>query len=340
MYNTGETGMKKHGELWMLASLAVMGLLIAGCSDHQVEPGDGGAAPVGVTTEEQAIKYYAANDEFVVNDEETFTDREVTAPDAGSFGKIAADVTPIRFGRIVTGITKTVETTFEPGDEVAVAHVTKDITGIFKIVAVTATSETVTVEKPFNDRSERNVAFKRIARDPGRFWRNWMPVSSSLVQGGTVSPVHYVKITRLELITPSETIVITKPLDYYMYYGWMGIQELRAAWKQGEVPQFMGGQEVKLRVTVEGDTEQDDLVAVRYGYLGMHWKRFPMTRVDETTDGTVWTRVYETSQARPMYMHFHRGWFNLGIDAVTHETLYDDSAPYSASWWGIPYRVF
>jgi hypothetical protein len=332
--------MKKRGELWTLASLALAGLLIAGCSDNQVEPGDGDAAPLGVTTEEQAIEYYAVNDEFVANEEETFTDREVTAPDAGSFGKIDAAVTPIRFGRMITGITKTVETTFEPGDDFAIAHITKDITGVFKILAVTAENETLMVEKPFNDKSERNVMFTRVARDPRRFWRNWVPVSTSLVKGGTVPPNDLVQITKLELITPESTIVIVDPLTHYMYYGWMGMHQMREALKQGDVPQFVGGQAVTVRVTLTSPKTDPDFVAIRYGYMGLHWKRFPMELIQETPNGGMWTRVYETTGTRPVYMHFHRGWFNLGIDAVTHETLYDDEAPYSASWWGIPYRVF
>jgi len=332
--------MKKRGELWTLASLALVGLLVAGCADEQTGPGDAEGAPVGVTTEQEAIEYYAVNDPFVANDEETFADREVTAPDAGSFGKIDAAVTPIRFGRVITGITKTVETTVEPGDTVAIAHVTKDITGMFKILAVTAANETVRVEKPFNDKSERNVGFKRAGRSPIRFWRNWVPVASSLVQGGTVPPNNLLTIKKLELITPTETIVITDPQEFYLRYGWAHMNQLRPVLQKGEVPQFNGGQELRVRVTLESSSPDTDFVAIRYGVMGLHWKRSPMTLVEERDNGGIYTRVYETTRTRPMFMHFHRGWFNMGIDAVTHETLFDDQAPYSASWWGIPYRVF
>jgi hypothetical protein len=50
--------------------------------------------------------------------------------------------------------------------------------------------------------------------------------------------------------------------------------------------------------------------------------------------------VFEISRVAPQYIHFHRGFFHLGLDAITRATLMDDSAPYSVSWWGIPYRVF
>jgi hypothetical protein len=330
--------MMKRSELWMPAVLA--GLLLAGCAEDQVGPGDSESAPVGVSTEQQAIEYYAVNDEFVLNDEETFADREVTDADAGSFGKIDAAVKPLRFGRIVTSITKTAETTFEPGDSVAIVHITKDITGIFKILAVTEANETVMVEKRFNDVAERNVVFKRVGRNTIRYWRNWLPVATSLVQGGTVPPNNMVTITKLEVMTPTDSVVITDPQEFYLYYRWMNVRELRGVRKHGDVPEFTGGQQVRVRVTLESTSPDTDFVAVRYGFLGLHWKRFPMTLVGERHDGGVYTRVYETTRARPVFMHFHRGWFTMGIDAVTRGTLFDDQAPYSASWWGIPYRVF
>jgi hypothetical protein len=184
------------------------------------------------------------------------------------------------------------------------------------------------------------VVFKRVARNPVRFWRNWIPVASSLVEGGTVPPNNLIKITKLELITANGTIEITDPQDYYLRYGWARLGQVREALQKGQVPEYTGGQEVRIRVTLESSSPDTDFVAVRYGFLGLHWKRFPMTMVEEVNNGGVYTRVFETLRTRPVYIHFHRGWFTMGIDAVTHETLFDDSAPYSASWWGIPYRVF
>ena len=84
-----------------------------------------------------------------------------------------------------------------------------------------------------------------------------------------------------------------------------------------------------------------DVVALRFGFDLFHKKRVQLALVSETknTDNT-FTRVYEISRTAPQYWHFHAGWFNLGVDAMTRGTVYDDTAPYSVSWWGIPYRVF
>ena len=46
------------------------------------------------------MKYFAQNDEFVVNDEVTFKDEEVQPFDYGTFGKIDAAVTPLAFRTI------------------------------------------------------------------------------------------------------------------------------------------------------------------------------------------------------------------------------------------------
>ena len=52
-------------------AVMMTGLLVSGCKKDN---GPDEAAPVGVTNEEQAMQYFAKNDEFVANDEETFAD--------------------------------------------------------------------------------------------------------------------------------------------------------------------------------------------------------------------------------------------------------------------------
>ena len=49
-----------------------------------------------------------------------------------------------------------------------------------------------------------------------------------------------------------------------------------------------------------------------------------------------YTRTYE----KQVPVRLYPGYFHFGIDAVTHATLFDDVAPYSVAWWGVPYRVY
>jgi hypothetical protein len=93
---------------------------------------------------------------------------------------------------------------------------------------------------------------------------------------------------------------------------------------------------------VKSASADSDYVALRYGYGFNTKKRVKLNMVSESNNGDgTYTRVFETSRVAPLFVHFHRGFFNMGIDAVTHATLHDDApGSYSASWWGIPYRVF
>ena len=47
-------------------------------------------------------------------------------------------MTPLRFGRFVTGISKNVELEIEPGDTIAIAHVTRTVNGVLKVRGVNA----------------------------------------------------------------------------------------------------------------------------------------------------------------------------------------------------------
>jgi hypothetical protein len=325
--------MKGTGKaLWLLALAA--GFVVLGCNKDE---GPGDQAPQGVSNEEQAMSYFAKTDEFVMNDEETFADRELLPMNYGTFGKVDAAITPLRFGRFLTSVTTTVTTTIQPGDSVAVAYVKKDMTGVLKIRGINENGDTIQVDKPFNDVAERNILFKRAGRNPVRYWMNWVPVATSLLKGGTVPPNNAIEITKLRLdYANGDSLIVTDPLNYFLRYRWrllwMGVDK--------DVPELVPGQEVRLQVTLTSTSPDTDYVALRYGYAGFNRKREQLTLVSQEDNGGTFTRVYETSRLAPVLVHFHRGFFNMGVDAMTKATLFDDAAPYSVSWWGVPYRVF
>lgn len=323
--------------LWMIT--LTIGLIIAGCSkDDNLVNTDNDQPPSGVTTETTAIQNLARQDEFVQNDEKTFDDQAIEPADYESFGlnKLAADITPLRFGRFITSITKTVNVTVLPGDTVAVAVVNKDITGVFKIRAINLSGDTLVYEKPFNDKATRNIIFKRFARNAQRFWLNWLPVASSLIKGETAPPNNTIQIQKIEMFLPNgDTVTVTDPANQYLLYRWVWAYRL---WNniRNDVPQLLASQEISMRVTVRSASPDTDLVALRIGFNGMYKKRMrlQMTSEVDNLDGT-FTRMYEHTWT----VHPHRGFFHAGVDAMTRATLYDDAAPYSVSWWGVPYRV-
>ena len=71
------------------------------------------------------------------NDELSFADQEITATDYVYLsGRIEASITPIRWGRFISSVTRRVTTTIQPGDTIANAQVHKTITGTLKIRAI------------------------------------------------------------------------------------------------------------------------------------------------------------------------------------------------------------
>jgi hypothetical protein len=279
------------------------------------------------------MKQQAAEDEFVKNDELSFSDADVLPTDYGYLGKVDAAITPLRWGRIVRNVTRSITIEVQPGDSTAIGHVHKNIVGTLKIRGINGAGDTILVEKPFNDESDRNVLFKRVNRDGRRFWRNWIPVATSLVKGGTVSNPQ-ITITQLQLVKPNgDTITVNNPLRYFLRYRWMRHRDGDA-----DMAELSGGDSVKVKVTLESASPDTDLVALRFG-MSSHFKnRARMFLTRQTTGGSLgFIKVFE----RTFYVHGRPGHFHAAVDAATKATLFDDDVTkYSVSWWGVPYRVF
>jgi len=318
--------------------LVMGGLFIAGCTKH-----DGG--PVGgssTNTDQMAqIQAQALADPFVQSDQATFSDQSLQPTDYGTLGKVDVAITPLRWARFISGVTSTVTTTILPGDTVAVAQITKTITGTFKVKGMEGTIDTV-ISKPFQDVAVRNMLLRKVNLLDTAVWR---PVATSLVDGQTTPPPanNQIKITEVDVYTPSDTVKITDPTTYYFRYHWLrfhpGIEEHFMDGEKKDCPEFRGGDKVVVQATVVSASADTDLVTIRYGFgwglaIG---RRQHMVLVSQSKNGDgTYTRVYQGT----WFSHFFTGMFNAGVDAVTRGTLYDDTLPYSASWWGVPYRVY
>jgi len=212
---------------------------------------------------------------------------------------------------------------------------------LVKIRGINGDDDTVTVEKEFHDRAMRKVVFKRLARDPDTYWRNWIPVASTIVVGGTVEPNNNIEIVKSELFLPNgDTIVVTDPLQHFLRYRWerlLGAIGMILGHDRPPVPELLRGQQLTMRVTVRSASPDTDLVALRFGCNAFRKHRARMHLVSEQDNGDgTWTRAYEKMWTVPE----NRGFFHVAIDAATHGTIFDDTEPYSVSWWGVPYRVF
>jgi hypothetical protein len=330
--------MKNAGFVGLVAGM-LSAVVLSGCSDPDpITPGDG-LPPTGVTNESEALAYFAVNEEFTVNADQTFADESIEPTDYGTFGKVSSEIIPISWGRFVEETTVTTATTVEDGDTIAVVEVQKDITGTFRILAKYGEDDTTTflIEKPFVDHTVRNVVFRRVGRETDRFWLNWIPVATSLVDGGSVNtPVEQaIALTEIQLTKPGgEVVTITDPTNFFLRYRW---RNMRHAAATEDVPEMSVGQTFSVRATIVSAAVDTDIVVLRYGFSPVARKRTAMSLVSETLndDGT-FTRVYEiTADVR-----HHPGYFHVGVVAMTKKTLHDDDpAYYSVNWWGVPYRV-
>ena len=323
--------------LWILSLL--VGLAIIGCQKSDTTGPESNQAPTGVSNEQSAMKYFAETDEFVNNDEAAFADNSIAPTDYDeSYSMPEGDITPLRWGRFVTSVTRTVTVTTQPGDTIAVARIDRTIIGVLKIKALSSTGDTTMITKDFQDKSAKNVVFRRMARDAKRYWLNWVPVATSLVTGETDPPPANaeINITKLELSAGGTTVTVTDPLKTWLRYRWLKMFNGGTA----DVPELTPGTMVTIKVTVQSQSPDSDMVALRngFGFGAGHFKRARMTMTSESgpdADG-FYTRTYE----KQMPVRIYPGHFHFGIDAVTRATLFDDAAPYSVSWWGVPYRVF
>lgn len=320
--------------------VAVFAMLLAGCKKND---GPAQTDPPGVVNESTALTYSAQNQPFVQNDELTYADRDTSASNTSTFLKVDTAIIPVRWGRFIDphGITRTF--TVSANDSIAFVYIHRVITGKLVILVRNKPPQDTTqfylVQKPFTDTTRRVIVFKRVSFT-GLYINRWVPVATSLVNGGTLPPNNNITITQAVLYYPTgDSLVVTDPDTTFLLYRWtrMFVHTTKI------VPEFVAGDRIKLRVTVVSKDATGDIVALRYGVNVLNHKRVVLQLVSsvDNNDGT-YTRIYETplNPLAYLYMHVFSGWFHFGVDAITRATLFDDSAVYSASWWAIPYRVF
>ena len=322
--------------LLVLATLVLV--VVGGCKKEE----GGGPLP----TDENAIQSLASSQ----NPQDTiatFSNSEESAIDDGGLpatpgddyyvgqgfypkvGEVTWPITPLRWGRQVQSVSRSVAVERLPGDTLAVATITKVVAGILHILAIRDSGgvrDTVQVTKAFEDTARRKVLFARIrhTEDPRL---NWWPIAISLVEGH--SPTSNFTIDSIEVMTPRDTVTVTDPLNTWLRFGFFG---------RFRILHIMPTDSVRVQVTISSQNDSSDLVwlhwGVGWGDGRRHRARIAM--ISESGGVGAWTRVY----ARTFHAHQHLGRFNAVIDALSYGTLFDDTAAYSNKFWGKPYICF
>jgi hypothetical protein len=309
-------------------SLSLLGIvLLAGCSK------DGGTGP-NQLSDEQAIQQQITTSDSLVD---IFASEEATIDDQEEaeweiFGKITTPIKPFRWGRKVESVNRNVDVVII-GDSVAIATIVKTISGQFIIRASysdAASMPDTTIRKPFTERTERRLRFVRIGHSEHPE-RNWRPVAITLVQGDAQPDSNNkFTITSMEMITPLRTDTVTNPLETWLRFGGL----------RTRVPMFVEDDSVKVRVTIESNDTAKEISILRFGVMRPDHprRRGRMELVSEVEVGlNAYVRVYEIKFQPRLPMGMAVGRFHAVVDVHSKGTLFDDSAPVSNRFWGLPY---
>lgn len=306
--------------LYILFVVLVTSLLINGCKENSTGP-----VSDEPSTNKEAMLKLADDDSALASFEPSYNEGDIM-----SFGKIQAEIFPMRVGHKMRLVNRNMEINYSAGGDTAYAKLTKTFEGMLLIAAAydsSATQPDTLIKKPFTSVVTRNIIFIKVARTD-RPMRNWKIAAVSLPEGGTLSP--NMDITKLSIFLPDgDTLVITSPNDYYLSRG-------PASWWR-DFPAINRNDSILIRVELTSAYEAEDFVTLTWGAHrdGLHRAKRKFNLVSSTQNGNVFDKVYEQS----LRANAHAGFFHAIINAFPKQVIFDDSAPVENEMWGIPYIV-
>jgi hypothetical protein len=289
----------------LLLLLGLASLVFAGCFDEE-----------GVTdvtsgsqsqTDEQAVSTLMSDEDDYFGTGESMAGDQVAVENTG--GKQSASGAPIEsfyFIRQITGRDVVRDIHIEhPQGEPAVATVATraNLEGIFHLFYDDPDNVYLpgVIDKPLAAMAENNAVFVQRGR-PHQRHRGWKLVEISGVKIQSIPTTK--EILSLEIISGSVNMVITDPLEL------MPLPDL---------PTFLPGEEVTLRVTTSDET---DYVFLHTAFLKDEF---------QPVGGGVFEGTWSVGE--------RRGPRHVAVDVLDRETLFDDEAPYDSAIWVLHYRV-
>jgi hypothetical protein len=278
--------------------VALAGIALAGCG-RSTDPTQATTAPPTGSDEAQVASVLASNPDYV--NEDVF--QSLLAQSYEQASGFAA-IRPLSFWREITGVETTFDTEFGSPDTTgrpttALVTIHRHLTGTFNIAAVIVTPDDTSrtrVRKPLSDAWTRRIFLVRV---PDRLAPNvtrWRLAGTSGVDVHTRGGVTQVQSLRIE--TSDLDTTITNPLELHRLRRMLVLPE---------------GSEVTLTAT----TSSADDIVLFYG-------RDSRRRFANNGDGTFTFRFTVESTY---------GIRNFGVDALSHGTLFDDTAPYDSHAW-------
>jgi len=307
-------------------------IAIAGCSKNN---GTNPVSSKGLSAY-QAVQASLAKSDSVLafdsSDSATIDDEMALSMEAGEFEKTLTPVQPLRWGRKIENASRKVTVDF-PSDSVAIATITRTLSGHFIIVGnlrdSSGMTEKATVRKPFTVNENRKVRFIRVFHEEIAD-TDWRPAAMTLSSGSTPDSLNKFSIKSIEVDFDTVSYEVTDPLNTWLPFGRF----------RRPVPVIHGGRPVTVKVTIDSKDDSSEVAFLRHdvGARDTQHSRAHMTLVSSTpiTGGS--ERVYQSSfLVRSLRYDVGLGRFNATVDVLSHGTLYNDSSPVSNIFWGLPY---
>ncbi|HEY2953876.1 MAG TPA: hypothetical protein VGK89_01360 [Candidatus Eisenbacteria bacterium] len=294
--------------------------LVAGCSRNAGNPlapanGTTGGGSGGADDQTEVTGTMASVPDLMEDGQ--FESADPTTVDGAPAGALAA-IRPLSFYRNITSVERRFEFAFADTDSTgrpttAIVTVHKLLAGTFNIVVgpatdgVRDTSRLRVVRKRLADHWVRRVLLKRVPPPPTLVASEisrprWRVAASSAVE--VTSRAATTRIVSLEIKTATRDTVLTDPLVFFRLH---------------QIMKFDAGEEVTLIATTE---RSDDVVVLLRGRL--------RARFQNNGDNT-YTLLWHAPE--------RRGLHHVGVNALSHGTLFDDVAPYDSKAWILPYVV-
>jgi hypothetical protein len=325
IFMKGAKAMRRFPLIWLSLVGGLM-IYVFGCSekDNQiVDPQTTG------NSNTSSVSTAIASDDFFLTEEPNLEDGQARPAEYGSMmGKTDSAIFPIQFGKKIDKVDRS--TTYDrQSDSVVIATTTRMITGRLFIVGSysdSGRSVDTLIRKPIVETETRVARFVRIDSTGLPPWKGWRLVALSLLKGGTQNTD--IAINQAVIFLPSgDSLMVTSPNDYF----------LNVNRHPHQVPEIHHGDQLLIRLTLTSTSPDTDIVVLRYGadHRGFNRLRQQFHLVSETQTGATYVRVYEIT----VKAHWHFGKFNAVTEAITHQSIFDDGAPFENSYWGVPYVV-
>jgi hypothetical protein len=297
--------------------LAVIWIL-AGCSEDK----ESSIVASQSGTDEEALAQMMTGDEEIESLDAWAGEDDAALENGGSLDET---VDPIHWGRIGHRLRERVTVEIQ-GDTLATITRTCAFNGVFRLVTDTTGGTRTVVDKRMFNVIVRKAHAVRVGHAP-RPRLNWRiteitpdVLTSAAPNPNTVWPVN-TRFYRMVSGTPELIAEVSDPLNTYF--------------SRENLPTLAPGEEliVRMRVNVAGE-----VVAVLHPRVFMV---APNPRLylhddgvapDETAGDGVWSGSYTVGNRMGVFM--------AGTDVINWLTVHDTEAPYDATGWAIPYRVF